>query len=88
MSIGDFKFSVIIIVLFNLFFIQKKNQRVKALNLSISLTAKEKDQYRQFMTIDYMSSEHSMSESSDEGEANDEDGYESPDLERPKEESF
>lgn len=49
---------------------------MKALNLSTSLTAEEKDQYRQFMTVDYMSSEHSMSESSDEGEANYENGYE------------
>ena len=33
----------------------------------------------EFMTVDYMSSEHSMSES--EGEQRDENGYESPDLE-------
>ena len=39
------------------------------------------------MTVDYMSSEHSMSES-DEGEANEENGYESPDLERPKKKVF
>ena len=39
------------------------------------------------MTVDYMSSEHSMSES-DEGKANEENGYESPDLERPKKKVF
>ena len=63
---------------------QKKNQREKALNLSTSLAAEEKDQYRKFMTVDYMSSEHST----DEGEANEENGYESPDLERPKKKVF
>ena len=39
------------------------------------------------MTVDYMSSEHSMSES-DEGKASEENGYESPDLERPKKKVF
>ena len=39
------------------------------------------------MTVDYMSSEHSMSES-EEGESNDKNGYESPDLERPKKKVF
>ena len=64
-----FIFSVIVnnFVLFIL--IQKKNQRVKALNLSTSLAAEDKAQYMKFMTIDYMSSEHSMSES-EEGESN------------------
>lgn len=41
----------------------------------------------QFMTVDYISSEHSMSES-EEGESNSENGYESPDLERPKKKVF
>ena len=36
------------------------------------------------MTVDYMSSEHST----DEGKANEENGYESPDLERPKKKVF
>ena len=67
----------------NLFFIQEKNKRVKALNLSTSLAAEEKERYKQFMTVDYMSTEHSMSES-EEGESNSENGYESPDLERPR----
>ena len=68
-------FSKLILLIF-FSFTQKKNQREKALNLSTSLAAEEKDQYRKFMTVDYMSSEHSMSES-DEGEANEENGYES-----------
>ena len=46
---------------------------MKALNLSTSLAAEDKDQYMKFMTIDYMSSEHSMSES-EEGESNSEQG--------------
>lgn len=53
------------------------------MNLSTSLTAEEKDRYVQFMTVDYISSEHSISES-EEGESNSQNGYESPDLERPK----
>lgn len=53
------------------------------MNLSTSLTAEEKDRYVQFMTVDYISSEHSISES-EEGESNSKNGYESPDLERPK----
>lgn len=60
---------------------------MKALNLSTSLAAEETDWYMQFMTVDYMSSEHSMSES-EEGESNSENGYESPDLERPKKKVF
>ena len=60
---------------------------MKALNLSTSLAAEEKDSYKKFMTVDYMSSEHSMSESK-EGESDSENGYESPDLERPKEKVF
>lgn len=60
---------------------------MKALKLSTSLTAEEKDHYMQFMTVDYISSEHSMSES-EEGESNSENGYESPDLERPKKKVF
>lgn len=60
---------------------------MKALNLSTSLAAEEKDQYMKFMTIDYMSSEHSMSES-EEGESNSEHGYESSDSERPKKKVF
>ena len=52
---------------------------MKGLNQSTSFTAEEKERYMEFMTVDYMSSEHSMSES--EGEQNGEDGYESPDLE-------
>ena len=67
----------------NLFFIQKKNQRVKALNLSTSLAAGEKECYKQFMTVGYMSSEQSMS-GSEEGESNSDNGYESLDLQRPK----
>ena len=42
---------------------------MKALNLSTSLAAREKECYKQFMTVDYMSSEKSMSES-EEGESN------------------
>ena len=60
---------------------------MKALNLSTSLAAEDKDQYMTFMTIDYMSSEHSLSES-EEGESNSEHGYESSDSERPNKESF
>ena len=41
----------------------------------------------QFMKAEYMSSEHSMSES-DENNSNHEDGYESPDVERPKKKVF
>ena len=41
----------------------------------------------QFMTVGYMSSEHSMSES-EEGKSNSENGYESPELERPKKKVF
>jgi len=48
----------------------------------MSLAAEEKERYKQFMTVDYMSSEHSMSES-EEDESNGKNGYESPDLERP-----
>ena len=59
-------------------FTQKKNQRLKGLNQSTSFTAEEKERYMEFMTVDYTSSEHSMSES--EGEQNNEDGYESPDV--------
>lgn len=60
---------------------------MKALNLSTSLAAEDKDQYMKFMTIDYMSSEHSMSES-EEGESISEHGYESSDSERPKKKVF
>ncbi|CAH3192040.1 unnamed protein product [Porites evermanni] len=63
----------------------KKNQRVKALNISTSLATEEKERYTKYMTVDYMSSEQSMSES--EGE-NVENGYESPDVERPKKKVF
>ena len=38
------------------------------------------------MTVDYMSSEHSMSEAGEEGE--DADGYESPDLEGARKKVF
>ena len=62
------------------------NQRMKALNLSTSIAAEEKERYMKFMTTEYMSSEHSMSES-EEGESS-ENGYESPDLERPKKNVF
>jgi len=41
----------------------------------------------QFMTVNYISSEHSMSES-EEGESNSDNAYESPDLERPKKKVF
>ena len=60
---------------------------MKALNLSTSLAAEDNDQYMKFMTTDYMSSEHSMSES-EEGESNSENGYESSDSERPKKKVF
>ena len=60
---------------------------MKALNLSTSLAAENKDPYMKFMTIDYMSSEHSMSES-EEDESNSEHGYESSDSERPKKKVF
>ena len=59
---------------------------MKALNLSTSIAAEEKERYLKFMTTEYMSSEHSMSES-EEGELS-ENGYESPDLERPKKKVF
>ena len=48
---------------------------------------KEKKCYEQFMTVDYMSSEQSMSES-EEGESNSDNGYESLDLQRPKKQAF
>jgi len=41
----------------------------------------------QFMTVNYISSEHSMSES-EEGESNSDNAYESQDLERPKKKVF
>ena len=47
--------------------------------------AEEKETYTKYMTVDYMSSEQSMSES--EG-ANSENGYESPDVERPNKKVF
>ena len=53
--------------------------------MSTSLAAEEKKRYIKYMTVDYMSSEQSMSES--EGE-DAEHGYESPDLERPKKKVF
>ena len=58
---------------------------VKTRNTSTSLAAEEKERYTKYMTVDYMSSEQSMSES--EGE-NAENGYESPDVERPKKKVF
>ena len=82
-----FIFSVIVNNFDQFILIQKKNQRVKALNLSTSLAAEDKDQYMKFMTIDYMSSEHSMSET-EEGESNSEHDYESSDSERPKKKVF
>ena len=60
---------------------------MKALNLSTSLAAEDNDQHMKFMTTDYMSSEHSMSES-EEGKSNSENGYESSDSERPKKKVF
>ena len=60
---------------------------MKALNLSTSLAAREKECYEQFMTVDYMSSEQSLSES-EEGESNSDNGYESLDLQRPKKNVF
>lgn len=48
--------------------------------MSTSLAAEEKERYMKYMTVDYMSSEQSMSES--------ENGYESPDVERPKKKVF
>ncbi|CAH3172752.1 unnamed protein product [Porites lobata] len=47
--------------------------------------AEEKERYTKYMTVDYMSSEQSMSES--EG-TNSENGYENPDVERPKKKVF
>ena len=82
-----FIFSVIVNNFDQFILIQKKNQRVKALNLSTSLAAENKDEYMKFMTIDYTSSEHSMSES-EEDESNSEHGYESSDSERPKKKVF
>ena len=58
---------------------QKKSQRVKARNISTSSAAEEKERYTKYMTVDYMSSEQSMSES--EG-TNSENGYENPDVEK------
>ena len=52
---------------------------MKSLSLSTFLAAIEKECYKQFMTVDYMSSEQSMSES-EEGESNSDNGYESLDL--------
>jgi len=60
---------------------QKKNQRIKALNLSRALTPQQKEEYMEFMTTEYMSSEHSMSES-EEVEEGDQNGSAS-DAERP-----
>ena len=41
---------------------QEKNQRIKAPELSTSLTAEEKKNYKQYMKVGYMSSEHFMPE--------------------------
>ena len=60
---------------------QKKKQRIKALNLSLALTPQQKEEYMEFMTTEYMSSEHSMSESEEEEEG-DQNGSAS-DAERP-----
>lgn len=60
---------------------QKKNQRIKALNLSTALAPQQKEEYMEFMTTEYMSSEHSMSESEEEEEG-DQNGSAS-DAERP-----
>lgn len=65
---------------------QKKNQRMKALEMSTSLTMEQKEDYKQFMEVDYMPSEHSVSES--EPESTNEGGYESPDVEKPKKKVF
>ena len=46
----------------------------------------QKEKYIEFMTVDYMSSEHSMSES--DGDSPHEFGYESPGVERPKKKVF
>ena len=82
-----FIFSLIVNNFDQFILIQKKNQRVKALNLSTSLAAEDNDQHMKFMTTDYMSSEHSMSES-EEGKSNSENGYESSDSERSKKKVF
>ena len=47
--------------------------------------AEEKERYTKYMTVDYMSSEQSMSESEGENAQN---GYESPDVERPEKKVF
>lgn len=52
-------------------FPQKKNQRLKALNASTSFTADQRELYRKLMITDYMSSEHSMSESGSEHDDDD-----------------
>lgn len=53
---------------------QKKNQRIKALNTSTTYSAAEKEEYMKFMTAEYMSSEHSMSETDEEADAEDHSG--------------
>ena len=58
---------------------------VKTCNILTSLAAEEKKRYTKYTTVDYMSSEQSMSES--EG-VNSENGYESADVERPKKKVF
>lgn len=47
-------------------FTQKKNRRIQALKTSTVFTKDEKEDYMQYMTLDYMSSEHSESESKDD----------------------
>ena len=60
------------------FFPQKKNQRLKALSTSTSFTAEQRELYSQLMTTDYMSSEHSMSESGSEHEDDDDSDPQQP----------
>lgn len=58
--------------------LQKRLKRVKALAQSSSISNEEKRDFEQFMSVDYMSSEHSVSEDNTHGEedqsSGDEDG--------------
>lgn len=48
--------------------LQKRLKRAKALAQSSSISNEEKRDFEQFMSVDYMSSEHSVSEDNTHGE--------------------
>ena len=56
--------------------LQKQLKRVKALAQSSSISNEEKRGFEQFMSVDYMSSEHSVSEDNTYGEENSSSGDE------------